>query len=675
MKNWITDHQNFLFILLGALIIFLYFARLFFPEPALFSTPDFGLYDLWHQNIPLRYAYWQSLQKNQLPLWDQRIGNGFPIFAENQIGALNFQNLIFFKFLPFVTAFNLSYIFIFLTAFIGCFLLFNEFRINSFLSFTGALIFTFSGFFIVHIPHINLIHTASYFPILFYFLERETKYRRKKDFLFFVFFQTQCLLAGSPQFFFIINLFFFLYLFLMKKLKNLFLFLTTLLFALILCLPQIIPSIRFATNTERLENPNISGISVFPYNPKNILSFINPFIFGNPKEGTYKKFNQDWGLFWESTFYIGVITALIYLIAIFLKKNHKTKSVFLLGIIFFLLGLGKYTPLFLILQNPPFNLFRLPSRFIFIFMFSAVFLSISFLNKKNLKIKNSAVKYATCIVFFLITMFELISQFYNYNLIIPSQIIFKKPKAVKFINQKKDMIFSYATYTTWNKIFIKQGWKDKSTEKLYIFLKNQLDSDLNLLWNVKNFNAYGWETFDNYKLIANLLNEILNKRFSDKTNRINLKKNDLEIFQKFGINTIISPIEIKGDKVKQISKLNFDKTSVYIVKLPFLTFKYKIPKYIKFENSISVEPIKNSSTETAIIFQQKKEKTIKNNQKCDKIVIKEDNNVFHITAECKAKTFLLINTNYFEGNTFYVNNKKTTPYKVNLVQTGIWIEN
>ncbi len=272
-------------------------------------------------------------------------------------------------------------------------------------------------------------------------------------------------------------------------------------------------------------------------------------------------------------------------------------------------------------------------------------------------------------------MFELISQFYNYNLIIPSQIIFEKPKTVKFINPKKDIIFSYTAYTTWNKIFIKQGWKDKNTQKKYIFLKNQLDSDLNLLWNVKNFNAYGWETFDNYKLVANLLNDTLNTRFSKKTNSINLKKKDIEIFKKFGINIITSPLEIKGKGVAKSSKLSFDNLTIYIVRLSFPAFEYQIPKYIRFETSKSIKPIKNSNTETAIIFQQKKEKTIKNNQKCDKIVIKENNNVFHITAKCKTKTFLIINTNYFEGNTFYVNNKETTPFKVNLVQTGIWIEN
>jgi len=175
--------QKLVFISLGFLIILIYFSRLFWPEPALFSTPDFGHSDLWHLNIPLRFSYWEALQKNQLPFWDQKIGNGFPVFAENETGALNLQNLILYRFFPFVTAFNLSYVFIFLTAFLGTILLFFEFRVHKFMSFIGALIFTFSGFFITHIIHPNLIHTASYFPLLFFLLERTNKcslsFRRK----------------------------------------------------------------------------------------------------------------------------------------------------------------------------------------------------------------------------------------------------------------------------------------------------------------------------------------------------------------------------------------------------------------------------------------------------------------------------------------------------------------
>ncbi len=197
------------YLILGLFIIILYFLRLFYPQAALYSTPDFGQSDLWNFSLPMKKIYREALQKNILPIYDQRVGNGFPVLAENQIGALNLQNIILYKFLPFVTAFNLSYVLIFATSFVGCYLLFSEFRIIPFLCFTGALIFSFSGFFVTQIVHPNLIHTAAYFPLLFYLLEKYCKYKKKSSLLLFIFFQTQCFLAGFPQFFLIINFFFF----------------------------------------------------------------------------------------------------------------------------------------------------------------------------------------------------------------------------------------------------------------------------------------------------------------------------------------------------------------------------------------------------------------------------------------------------------------------------------
>ncbi len=598
---------HFFYIALGIFIIVLYFFRLFWPVPALYSTPDFGHSDLWHFNIPMRKIYWEALQKNQLPYFDQRIGNGFPILAENQIGAFNLQNLILYRFLPFVTAFNLSYVLIFATAFIGCYLLFSEFRIIPFLSFAGALIFTFSGFFATHITHPNLIHTASYFPLLFFLLEKWTKSpslsfpreARESSFyiILFIFFQAQCFLAGFPQFFLIINFFFFLYLFFtrhsfhpdsfpchsgegrnlcnkngkkfwipvfpqedystgMTKIgkNNLIIFLISMVITLILCLPQIIPSLKFISDAGRSNGVSLDALSAFPYHPKHLLSFFNPYIFGNPKFGTYPVFNADWGIFWESTFYVGAATFIVYIVAVIFNffgrsityhaptilSTHKTKSIFKIGLFSLFLGFGKYTPFFLIVQMPIFNMFRNPARFIFLFMFSVVFIAIMFLNKIIRYHKIFTIMTAAAVA-------ELFFQFWSYHLILPAHVVLKPPEIIKYL-KPNDLIFSYNPYENWNKVFLKKGWGSEREAKKYLFLKNQIDENMNILWNAKNFNVYASSSLNRQMLVNQKIYHLLNSR--QKNNQIFLKTRDLEIFKKHGITVINSPYRIFADQLE-----------------------------------------------------------------------------------------------------------------------------
>jgi hypothetical protein len=665
--------QKLIFISLGLAIICIYFSRLFFPVPSLFSTPDFGRSDLWHQNIPLRYSYSESLQKNELPLWDQRIGNGFPVFAENQIGGLNLQNLILFRFLPFVTAFNLSYIFIFFTSFIGCFLLFNEFRINPFLSFTGALIFAFSGFFIVHIPHVNLIHAASYLPLLFFLLEKWTKTKNLSFLSLFIFFETQCFLAGSPQFFLIINLFFFLYLILMKNIKNLMLFMILLTVSLVFCLPQIIPSYHFFAQTARSGGEQISELSSYPFSPKNLISFLNPFTFGNPKIGNYPMYSNSWGVFWESTFYIGIFTFIIYLSGIFFKKNHKSSSVLKSGIFFLLLGLGKYTPFFIILQILPFSLFRVPSRFLYLFMFSIIFIAITTLNKIINRINKQNYKKIFQLSFFILVIPELLIIFYNYNLILPARIIFSKPKTTSYINSN-DLVYSFGSHFNWNKIFAKNGWNTMAQVNKYQFLNNQVDSNMNIFWKINNFDVYAWGFINNFETIRNqILLKTLNSRTNKKYNSISLRTKDFNIFEKYGINVLISPVKIQGNKISKTIKLTNDNLNIYIVRLNFKSFKIKIPKKIKVSKTITETDILNINSNTSII-QGKNERTTNNNQICNSLKILQKNNIFHLLGKCKTKTLVVINSTYYPDNIFLHNNQPLTFFPVNLSQTGVWIE-
>ena len=124
MKNSKNPGVKADLIALGLLfgLILLFFSRLFFPEPQIFATSEIGANDIWYLNFPLKNFLNTSLKAGQLPVWDPYRNNGFPDLAEGQIGTFNWYNLLAFRFLPPIHAFNLGFIVMFFQAALGMYL-------------------------------------------------------------------------------------------------------------------------------------------------------------------------------------------------------------------------------------------------------------------------------------------------------------------------------------------------------------------------------------------------------------------------------------------------------------------------------------------------------------------------------------------------------------------------
>ena len=129
-----------------ASLIIIFFFRLFWPEPSLIVTPDFGRSDAWHFSFATKLALSESLKRGQLPLWEPRLGGGFPLFAEGQVGALFLPNFILFKIIsnP-VVAYNATYIALFLILGWGMYAWLRVIGCSRIASLFGAITIVFSG--------------------------------------------------------------------------------------------------------------------------------------------------------------------------------------------------------------------------------------------------------------------------------------------------------------------------------------------------------------------------------------------------------------------------------------------------------------------------------------------------------------------------------------------------
>lgn len=463
--------------------------------------PDFGESDVLHLNLPLKEILSDSLKHNLWPLWTDLLMGGFPVLAEGQIGTFYFPNLLFFKFLPLIPAYNLSLTLSFFISSIGMYLFSRKIKLGILPSLFATLIFTYSGYFAVHLNHFNLIEAASLFPLITYaFLRFWLKFSILNLF-FLAFLISQQIFTGHFYIVFItlsglIIISFGLLLFSKNKKTNKIVLLKSgslllsFILAIIMSAIQAIPTLELMSLSSRRDGLSFETVTSFPYPIKHLLSFINPYFFGSPQNATYPVYSNNWGIYWENTAYIGLIPLILAGFSLIIVKNKAVKIMLILLIISLLLVLGKNSPLYFIFSLPPFNFFRVPSKFLLLTVFSISVLSAYVLNKLILKIKQnkltphrSFLLYVVYISLFALFCFDEFSFSYKYPPLSAAKIWLKAPKTLKLLDDNTFRLITYGDYLDWNRIFLNSGWQDM---KDYLPFKNSLAANYNIFFKLNN---------------------------------------------------------------------------------------------------------------------------------------------------------------------------------------------
>src|SRR3989344_6009948 len=533
------------------IVIFAFHIRLFLPEPSIYITPDYGRSDAWHLSIANKFYYAKELKQNRIPIWNPHIGTGFPTLAEGQTGIFYLPNLILFRFLPFVLAYNLNIVTTFLLAAFGAYFFCRSLSLNKTASLFGGTIFVLGGFFVVHIPHLHLIQTAALLPWLFWTTNEFLKNRRILFLLTLSFFLSQQVFAGFPQLTFYSLVALFLYLIfrtfaMNKKFKLWIIFSIFVLLGLTLSGIQILPTYELLKISIRESNPK-SVLTNFPYKVKNLLQFLDPYILGSPKNGSYPKWAPgQWGIYWESVAYIGIIPlslAIALILTTLIKKSRLKKTVMIfsfLTLISILLTLGNSSPLHPIFSIPPFSIFRVPARFLLITQFALVVLAGIYIQKINKR------KIITATVF-LISTVNLFYIFYNYHPIGKTKDWFTEPETAKILRtENTQRIFTIGHSNQWNDFFY-QGWKDTN---YYHFARNSLDQNSNLIFGLAQLGAY--ESIPPRR--SNLLKSIIERGIGEENKEYNIASQSARILASVNVSHIISTLENKNQEFETISE-------------------------------------------------------------------------------------------------------------------------
>jgi len=372
-------------------ILFLLIATAIFFWKVLLA-PGLVIFGPWSNDIinffyPIYNLAYNIIGSGDFPYWNSFVFSGYPLAANPQLALFYPLNFLFLV-LPTDIAFGYSYL---LHVFLGglfMYLLVKHIGLDRVCAFVSAIIFMFSAFIITHIyaGHYSMICAAIWIPLIFLLFEMAL--RQKSMFyglLTGAIFGIQ-LLAGHVQISYLTLIALALYLvfkcFLVlrqerdyKKIgRPLLIFALVLIAGISLSAIQLIPTYEFSLYSTRAGGMSYETATSYSLEPGLL-----PLLIDNPWAGP-SWVSVDMGLFcfWEYASYIGILPLVLILLVIYFRGNNRYIHFFLLlAIISVFLALGKYFPPYWLLYKaaPGFNMFRVPSRFIFLFTFAVSILA------------------------------------------------------------------------------------------------------------------------------------------------------------------------------------------------------------------------------------------------------------------------------------------------------------
>jgi hypothetical protein len=413
----------------------------------------------------------------------------------------------------------------------------------------------------------------------------------------------------------------------------------------------------------------VDNPSVFSFSFQYLLTYINPFFFGNPQNGSFFKPTIPSGsIFWENNGYIGCIPLLFIFVGLIKKawRKHIIPYIIACGITL-LLALGKFSPLYLMFQCFPFNLFRVPSRFISLMTLTLLIASIII---SNILYKQKSVCIRFCVIgLWLINIILFFPLWKTYHPLLPVSTIEKKPTIVQALSEHT-RIFQYRSHISERELFQNHGWIDM---KPYEIFHEAIGPNINLLWNISLDDVYPSRILRRKNYLYTLLAENIAATSTIAT----LSATGNTLLSMHASDTILSGIPLNTEGyLSALPSLTDGTTTIYAYTnthaLPRAFLVHELKRVTTIEEAATV--LKNSTFDpqtTALV-----EKTIAlpfctEHLPTPRITTNTDKNTVIEITENPCDSFLVFSDSYYPGWHATIDGVSTTIYPANLRYRGI----
>src|SRR3989344_3170802 len=624
------------------------------------------------------YLNHESFKENkELILWNPYAYSGYP-FITSIIGGRFFPINLFLLFS--YKDFYLNYyypIFIFIAGFFT-FLFLRKLKLGYFGSFIGGFIFMLNGNLVQRSLAGDPAHVIAHslIPVIFYlteiFFERKNIISATVVALALA---TQ-FLSGQVQFFFYTCLFLLGYYAFrtISDIRNLKKYLgygsLILIFVLLISAIQLLPLLQFGKYiTNRGLDSDFNYITQGSLPPYHIINLIMPYFFGVRLLNTYWGFPHA-----ELYFYLGIGALILSFLAIISTRDGKVRFFWITAVITLILAMGRYTPLFKIINFifPVLGFFQVPSRFLIIFTFCIAVLAgfgADFISKWKI----SAGKYK--FVNALLLVVSLLSLLVLIGTVVGESLIKSKGEEILkdyyYVRYKDTETVKAHTFDNFFPDEAKRNTLFDETEVI-TFLKN--DDDLFRVhqgdeWIVPYYLAA------RHNIYLTTGYDTLNLNYYDEFFRSinNYSENySSKLLGVLNVKYILSSTEINNNNFIFEKKIN--DTYIYRNKeyLPRFYFVYNN----KFVNSNTIEYMKTNAFDprNGVILMDQVNFSNGRNSSYKIEVLEVLPNRVKLNVNTENLGFLVYSDSWYPGWNAYDDGKKTEVYRVNYIQKGVFLE-
>jgi len=328
--------------------------------------------------FPVRWLVYKSLSGGNFPWWNQYLAGGMSLVAYPDSSAFYFPAYFLFFFLKPVLAFNVSFMLHYGLAGVFMYLLLKRLKIVRPAAIIGSLAFMFCGFFVGHRVHAVVIETAAWMPGIVWTIWSWLDTRQSRWAVLTSVFIAMQIFSGYMQivlmtWFICGAIIFYWSIFNLKKWRITLGIICSMIIGVLLAGFHLMNVAELAGLSLR-SHLSFEQFTEGSFSLKSLWLLLFPFLQGAQwYSGAYTGVSYYRGVanFAETAAYGGAFL-IIAVAASFWNKKYwgKILLLFIISAVALIWIIGNYTPVAQFMYIVPFfNKFRIPSRYLFIFIF------------------------------------------------------------------------------------------------------------------------------------------------------------------------------------------------------------------------------------------------------------------------------------------------------------------
>ncbi|MFA4873444.1 MAG: YfhO family protein [Patescibacteria group bacterium] len=718
-KEKIAHLSPFLFLFLAVVIYY-------WPQVTLQAVPfsgDPAGSDLLQVHLPYLAYSAERLKEFSAPLWTSRIGSGYPLFANGASSFFYPLTQALFLILPPIKAFAALFPLHALIAALAMYWYCRTIGIKEWGATLAGITFAFSGYFVGHLKHVVYFMSASLTPLAFVCVSRYRATRSPRQALALGAVLALMLFAGSSQVVYqtILFLAFTSILYIIgayfqkliashswkeRLVQGLHLIGNWVRFAAVAAIAlaalsavQILPTWELVHYSTRELVSSFSFATNFPFHPKSLLTFLEPFAFGNP---AYLSYTDSWnelinkvGLFWENIGYVGLIPLFLAAASLpFIIWKRAWRQLIWLGALLFaiFLAMGKYYPVYAWCFKwiPGFSSFRIPGRYLLWVDFSiAVLAGFAFQQLLDALLHIKKIIFSKRIVSFIgiallcAAFFDLMVFGYHYNAMdrLEIKVWEKTPQSAEFLSQQNG--FRFTTFFTGQYyqqlINIQGGWQND-----LLWLQNVrelLPPDHSLFYRVESLPDYSPLPLDRSNKFFDIAhNNVFDTITIKQTPAISkyayhMRDHNLSLLGLANVKYILSPVLLDSPLINETAHiiLNEASESIYIYELTRVQQRaYLTARAIAVSSKDeATSALSQNDFDANIALAEYSSLPSLNASNYQAAITHTQEGLYKILTETDGNALLVLNESWYPGWRATIDGAETAIFPVNLAFQGI----